>query len=286
MLFSVVTPSYRQLPLLRCCIASVADQENCQAEHLIQDAGTPGIELLVMECRKAFASPSKRIVLTVESDKGMYDAVNRGLARATGDICSYLNCDEQYFPGTLHKVGAFFEENPKIDMLLGDAVIVDKKGNPMAYRRAVTPGFELSAGCAANVLTCSMFFRRTLLSGKPPFETSWKIIGDIVWIEQLRRAGVRIAALPTPLSAFMLAGNNLSGDAAAETESKLWRSTLPPILPLQKTLAKLSLGLRKALVGCYAKHSFEYALYQKPDKRSSFRAHSLSQKWPKTPIPS
>ena len=41
-----------------------------------------------------------RVRAFVEKDQGMYDAVNRGLRRATGEMLAYLNCDEQYLPGT------------------------------------------------------------------------------------------------------------------------------------------------------------------------------------------
>ena len=87
-------------------VASVADQ-GVEAEHIVQDAcsndGT--LEWLLTDPRvKAFS----------EKDAGMYDAVNRGLRRASGEILSYLNCDEQYLPGALpHAVAAYFERHPE-----------------------------------------------------------------------------------------------------------------------------------------------------------------------------
>ena len=44
----------------------------------------------------------------------MYDAINRGLRRASGEILAYLNCDEQYLPGALQEVAAFFEKHPEL----------------------------------------------------------------------------------------------------------------------------------------------------------------------------
>lgn len=89
MQFSIVTPSFRQLGWLKRCVRSVADQEGVSFEHIIQDAGT-GPEL------DEWVRGNSNAQLFVEKDEGMYDAVNRGFARAKGEFCAYLNCDEQY----------------------------------------------------------------------------------------------------------------------------------------------------------------------------------------------
>src|SRR5580658_5685732 len=104
MRFSVVTPSFRQSLWLKLCVASVADQ-GVEVEHIVQDAcsddGT--LDWLLTDPRvQAFS----------EKDAGMYDAVNRGLRRASGEILSYLNCDEQYLPGALRAVETHFESHP------------------------------------------------------------------------------------------------------------------------------------------------------------------------------
>src|SRR5271169_5435610 len=116
MRFSVVTPSFRQSQWLKLCVASVADQ-GVEVEHIVQDScsddGT--LDWLLTDPRvKAYA----------EKDAGMYDAVNRGLRRASGQILSYLNCDEQYLPGTLQEVENYFDHHPDVEMLFGDALVV------------------------------------------------------------------------------------------------------------------------------------------------------------------
>src|SRR5580693_4509125 len=115
MRFSVVTPSFRQSQWLKLCVASVADQ-GVEVEHIVQDAcsddGT--LDWLLTDTRvRAYA----------EKDAGMYDAVNRGLRRASGEILSYLNCDEQYLPGALSAVGAYFDNHPEVDLLFGNCLV-------------------------------------------------------------------------------------------------------------------------------------------------------------------
>src|SRR5207249_2253811 len=107
--FSIITPSYKQLDWLRLCAASVADQRDVEVEHIVQDAGS-GREL------EAWAATQPCLTVYVEKDTGMYDAINRGLAKARGEFFGYLNCDEQYLPGALSKVAAAFQRNPEIDV--------------------------------------------------------------------------------------------------------------------------------------------------------------------------
>src|SRR3954447_16040811 len=103
---SVVTPSYNMLPYLRRACASVADQEGCTFEHIVVDArstdGTP-------EWLATRGQPH-----IVEPDRGMYDAVNKGLRVARGGVLAYLNCDEQYLPGTLRFVRERFAQDPSL----------------------------------------------------------------------------------------------------------------------------------------------------------------------------
>src|SRR5260370_32724135 len=115
MRFSIITPSYRSSAWLKLCIASVADQ-GVEAEHIIQDAGSDDGTL-------DWLTGDRRVKAFVEKDQGMYDAINRGLRRAGGDILAYLNCDEQYLPRALQAVRRLFPPHPACQTVFGDLVI-------------------------------------------------------------------------------------------------------------------------------------------------------------------
>ena len=85
MRISIVTPSFRNSRWLELCIASVADQ-NAMQEHIVQDSCSD-------DGTQDWLPRDPRVKAYIEKDKGMYDAVNRGLRRATGDILAYINCD-------------------------------------------------------------------------------------------------------------------------------------------------------------------------------------------------
>src|SRR3954469_15951039 len=171
MRFSIVTPSFRQLAWLKRAVRSVADQQEVEVEHIIQDAGTgPDLEDWVRT-----QSPAQ---LFVEKDNGMYDAVNRGLARATGEICAYLNCDEQYLPGTLARVARCFAENPWADAVAGDYLIIGPGNELLSYRKVTPLRRSMILTDHLYAFTCALFFRRYVFEEGARFNSELKIIGD------------------------------------------------------------------------------------------------------------
>ena len=74
-------------------------------EHIIQDTGAAGN--IAPDLRG-----HERLRLFLEPDQGMYDALNKGLARAEGELWAWLNSDEQYLPGTLARVAGYFQAHP------------------------------------------------------------------------------------------------------------------------------------------------------------------------------
>jgi glycosyltransferase involved in cell wall biosynthesis len=252
--FSIITPSFRQLDWLRLCAASVADQRSVQHEHIVQDAGTgPDLE--------TWAQTVPNLSLYVEKDDGMYDAVNRGLKRAHGTICSYLNCDEQLLPNALGQVAAFFDKNPEIDVLFGDSILISKDGEPLSYRRTVVPILSYVEHVQLNAPTCATFFRRSIIDQGLLFDPQWKVIGDQVWIEDLIRAGVRMATLRKPLAVFTFTGENLSSTAISQQEGARHRSSLARATGLRKTIAVIWHRVRKLFAGAYWRRQVDIEIY-------------------------
>src|SRR6266576_879359 len=153
---SIINPSYLGRQWLPLCIASVADQQGVEVEHIVQDSCSgDGTE----EQMRNY--PHVRAY--VEKDAGMYDAVNRGFRRATGDILAYLNCDEQYLPGALAAVQKFFEENPRIDVALAGSIITDGDGKYICHRALLVPNAR-HIWYRFPILTSSVFIRRKVIT--------------------------------------------------------------------------------------------------------------------------
>lgn len=166
--FSIVTASFRQLELLKSCIASVADQEGVTLEHVIQDGGTPGFPKFAQEMAQRWPErPGYLRPMLSEPDSGMYDGINRALKRSRGRICGYLNSDEQYLPGALAAVLKKFREEPKLGAVLGDVVVIRPDGNPLCFRKMVIPQLAHTWTCHFSALTAGIFFSSRTFGAGP-----------------------------------------------------------------------------------------------------------------------
>ncbi|RYD84260.1 MAG: glycosyltransferase [Verrucomicrobiaceae bacterium] len=269
--FSIITPSFHQLPYLKLCIRSVDDQR-ILLEHLIQDAGT-GPEL------DRWVTKHSSAELFVEKDEGMYDAINRGFSRAQGEICAWLNCDEQYLPGTLARVEQFFAQHPEVDVLFGDAVLLDGAGSILSYRRAILPRRSHVRYVHLNTLSCATFFRRRLFEQGHRFDPQWKAIGDAVWMYGLLSANKVMAVIPEPLATFAFTGENLSASLKAQKEARCWRgnhwrnATVP--------FLSLSHRFHKWLAGAYRRRNLAISIYtlESPNQRKEVNASDVGYAW-------
>lgn len=286
--FTIVTPSFGQLPLLKLCVASVRDQVNgsgLSAEHLIQDANSPGVEEFETELRHMSPpadAPKYRVDLVCETDDGMYDAINRGFRRADGEIVAWLNSDEQYLPGSLQKVKKFFAEHPDIDVVFGDALVADLSGKPIAYRRCVLPGALHTQLAQLGTFSCATFVRRRVLERGILPDPKLKAIADAKWIAEMKQIGVHMAVIPEALAVFLLTTANLGQSSLAKLEMLRWRKQAGWIGHLLKWPTVAWYRLRKMLAGAYLPRSVETAFYllDSPLHRAPCLARHLSHRWP------
>ncbi|HMR66226.1 MAG TPA: glycosyltransferase family 2 protein, partial [Anaerolineae bacterium] len=111
---SIVTPSYNQADYLEATIQSVLAQVYPAVEHIVIDGGSTDTTLKIL--RKY-----ERILQWLsEPDQGQAEAINKGFTKSTGEIVAWLNSDDIYLPGALHRVANFFSQHPEIDVVYGD----------------------------------------------------------------------------------------------------------------------------------------------------------------------
>lgn len=106
-LISIVTPSYNQAQFLEETILSVLNQEYPSLEYIIIDGGSMDGSADII--RKYDAHLAHWVS---EPDEGQYDALQKGFARATGDLLGWLNSDDVYLPRALLTVGRAYGEHP------------------------------------------------------------------------------------------------------------------------------------------------------------------------------
>jgi glycosyltransferase involved in cell wall biosynthesis len=198
----------------------------------------------------------------VEKDRGMYDAINRGLRRASGDILAYLNCDEQYLPGCLQKAQNYFDDHPEIDVVFGDVIMVGPQGNYLFHRKMQTPLKHHTWTCHLSTLSCAMFFRRRLFFDRDfTFNPELRDAGDGDWVVRLLRAGVRMRTLGAFTSTFTMTGSNMSKGNNARRENAELRRSAPLLAQALRPITLAHHRLRRWSGGMYSQQPFSYAIY-------------------------
>ena len=260
MKFSIVTPSFRNSDWLKLCVASVADQQSVELEHIVQDSCSDDGTL-------DWLPRDPRVKAFVEKDGGMYDAVNRGFRRATGDLLAYLNCDEQYLPGALKSVSDFFAANPKVEIALAGTIVTDGEGKYVCHRHQMVPHPQ-GVWFRFPILTSSIFIRRKVISERGIFfETRWRDLGDFHWVLALMKNRVPMKVCDAFTSVFADTGENMNLKPnaireKAETDQMIpgWVRALKPIWIVHHRQRRLAAGhfhLQPTSYGIYTKQSPE-----------------------------
>jgi glycosyltransferase involved in cell wall biosynthesis len=274
MLFSIVTPTFNQPDWVRLCAASVADQVGVTFEHIIQDGGDgQGMEWLE-------GRPHAR--LFVEPDRGMYDALTKGISKATGDIIGHLNSDEQYLPEAFEIVRRFFTRNPEVDVVFGDAILIGANFRPLSYRRVVLPLRSHTAACHLGTFTSSTFFRGSVVERGLSYRRDWRQVGDAALVLSWLDAGIKMATIAQPLAVFTFTGSNLGMGTAAKEEGRLFRTRGGPQRMIHPVIAAAQHRVRKLLAGAYRKRNLSIEIFtlSSPEHRQKIVAHKLGFGWP------
>jgi glycosyltransferase involved in cell wall biosynthesis len=257
--FSIATPTRNALAQLRRCVGSIrGGHTGVSFEHLVQDAcSSDGTPLWLQE--QAQSHPTLHAVS--ESDAGMYDAINRAWGRAKGQYLAWLNADEQYLPGTLARVQAYFAAHPDVDVLFADYLVADEQGRAVALRREIPLRRFYVVNSFLNTQSCTLFYRRRLWDeGLLKLDSRYRYAADKDLVLRLHAAGARFAHLAEVLSVFGVDGNNLSTHARMEEEAEAVRLAHGGLR--FKPLRVLALAGRRAerfLRGSYKRVDLQYA---------------------------
>lgn len=132
---SLVTPSYNQAEYLGSTLQSVLDQGYPELEYIVMDGDSDDDSSAVIERYESDLDYWRS-----EPDHGMYDAINQGFERSTGEIMGWINSDDLHLPWTLHVVGAIFQAFPSVNWI--------STLNPGACDSAGVPTFKCKPGFA------------------------------------------------------------------------------------------------------------------------------------------
>lgn len=212
MKFSVVTATFDSARTLERCLRSVAAQTQAH-EHIVVDGGSSDGTLGMLK--------SSGIRFMSEPDKGVYDAFNKGLATASGDIVSFLGSDDEYLPGAFNSAATAFEENPGVLCV---------HGNIMVGEREVKPPRGFASLGGAKIFHPATFMRRELFDRIGNFDLQFKIASDLDLFLRARKS-CEFIHIDRPLTRFSLGGMSTTKlfESAAEVRGILLKNGFHPL---------------------------------------------------------
>lgn len=200
--FSIVTPSFNQGAFIGEALRSVSNQNGHGCEHWVIDGGsTDG----TVEALRSYSEEDagKRLRWISEPDRGQSDALNKGFARASGDIIGWLNSDDRYRAGCFELVAKVFEENPDVDVVYGDYTWMDERGRIFRIRREIEfSHFILRYHRVLYIATTATFFRRRVFDEGARLEETWNYAMDFAFFLELAKRGYRFLHIPVLLADF------------------------------------------------------------------------------------
>ncbi len=197
MKISIVTPSYNQGRFIERTLQSVSTQVGVEWDHYVVDGGSSDETLGLLEGR------SGRLRWVSERDRGQAHAVNKGIAATTGEVVGWLNSDDVYYPGVLARVVRFFEENPWVDVVYGDADHIDVEDN--AFESYPTEPWCLDR-LKQKCFICqpAVFIRREVIQRYGLLDESLHYCMDYEWWLRLGMGGAVFAHIPEKLAGSRL----------------------------------------------------------------------------------
>lgn len=190
---SIVTATYNRVSSVEDAMSSVQSQSYPNVEHIIQDgASTDG----TMDILQRYTGP--QTIIESKPDGGIYDAINKGIARTTGDVVGLMHSDDFFAADQiLADVAAAFAD-PTVDGVYGDLDYVAEQDTSRIIRRWRSGTFEqrkLRRGWMPPHPT--LFLRRTVFDRWGTYDTTFKIAADYdAMLRYLAKGEIKLAYVP------------------------------------------------------------------------------------------
>ena len=228
-----VTITYNAAKVLQRTLDSVLQQDYPDIVHLIIDGASTDDTLKLVDdyiARSNAAENGHRIQVTSEPDKGIYDAMNKGLRSLDGDYVCFLNAgDFLPTPDTVSKIAEAATNthhptpNPQLPAVMyGDTDIVDDEGRFLHHRRLSPPEHLTWKSFKQGMLVCHQaFYARTDFAIATPYDMQYRYSADVDWCIRVMKAAEK-ENIPLLNLKMVVANYTEEGQTTLHHRESLW----------------------------------------------------------------
>ena len=195
---SIITVTLNSARHIRNAIESVLRQADCDFELIVIDGRSSDGTVGIVESYRPLLG--NRLHLISERDSGLYDAMNKGIALATGSIIGILNSDDEYLPGALAAVRHAFA-TPDVEIVFGDVLIGPDNSSAELFRTHLSETLQ-----HMTLAHPACFVQRSVYSALGVFDTRFRIAADYDFLLRCYLGGVRFLHVDHTLARFTPGG--------------------------------------------------------------------------------
>ena len=191
---SIITPTLNRADLIEDAVQSVLDQNYPRTEHIFVDGGSTDETLKVL-------SKYSHLKVISEPDRGIADAMNKGVRQARGEIIGILNSDDIYADGVFMEVARQFAKDPDVKTVSGGALVYEKakdgqKKIILDFTNEDQIGLSYKAVTLDGGCINARFFHRNVYKNVGLFDTQYQIAGDRDFLIRAAMAKLKEVKIP------------------------------------------------------------------------------------------
>jgi glycosyltransferase involved in cell wall biosynthesis len=231
---SIITPSYNQGHFIEETIRSVLLQGYPNLEYIIIDGDSTDNTVKIIKKYEPWLT-----YWVSESDRGQTHAINKGFARATGEILAYINSDDYYLPGTFFRIAEHFNQHPEIDLLHGRCRYVNEAGEKVGEQLGNIQSFEEIIDLwgvwwqKRQFVQPEVFWSRRIADRVGTFNEALNYVMDYDYWCRILKAGGKVERIESELACFRFTANQKSNQSDSASQELL--SLVQPFLWDQST---------------------------------------------------
>ena len=235
MKMSIITVCLNSESTIEQTIQSVIGQKDEETEYIIIDGGSTDRTPEIINQYKTSID-----IIVREPDQGIYDAMNKGISLARGELVGIINSDDWYEPGALNKVRRCFGHSGA-DVVYGSLNLIDADGlvKPMMPTDLKKIRYEMEIPHAAA------FVRKDIYEKYGSFSLEFKIAADYELMLRFYTSGARFVFLDEVLANFRLGGiSNRQSDICAYETIRVSQKYLTSYLPEERACVEKIMGIK------------------------------------------